>query len=130
MVWRINLVGTAQANRTGAKIDCTKSMKKGTYCAVCWQHTWRSLCFALWSDNALVRTLLNFHGPVILKVGRGVLRKKWGDDGKRERTKTEVPCPAQTWDYCNTFHLIDKGNGAEANKDLGGRAVCTIGRRS
>ena len=121
-VWRINMVGTAQANRTGADIDCTKSMKKGTYEAICWQHAWRSLCFAVWSDNALVRTLSNFHGPVILKAGMGVLRKKRDEDGKRERHKTEVPCPAQTKDYCNTFHLINKGNGAEASYDPGGKS--------
>jgi len=93
-VWRNNIVGTAQANRTGAKVDRTESMKKGTYGPICWQHTWRPLCFALWSGNALVRTLLNFHGPVILEAGRGVLQKKRDTDGKRERTKTEVPCPA------------------------------------
>ena len=50
------------------------------------------------------------------------MRKKWDADGKRERTKTEVPCPAQTKDYCETFHLIDKGNGAEENYDLGGKS--------
>ena len=70
----------------------------------------------MWSDNALVRTLSNFHGPVILEAGRGVLQKKRDGDEKRERTKTEVPCPAQTQDYCKTFHLIDK--------IWGGRAVC------
>jgi len=121
-VWRINMVGTAQANLTGANVDCTKSMKKGTYGAICWQHTWRSLCFAVWSDNALIRTLSNFHGPVILKAGRGVLQKKRDDDKKRERMKAEVRCPAQTKNYCETFHLIDKGNGAEANYDLGGKS--------
>jgi hypothetical protein len=124
-VWRINMVGTAQANRTGAIVDCTKSMKKGTYGAVCWQHTWRSLCFAVWLDNALVRTLSNFHGPVMLKAGRGVLRKKRDSDEKQERTKTEVSCPAQTRDYCKTFHLIGKGNGAEANYDLRGEEPST-----
>jgi hypothetical protein len=36
--------------------------------------------------------------------------------------KTEVPCPAQTRDYCKTFHLINKGNGAEANYDLVGKS--------
>jgi hypothetical protein len=77
-VWRINMVGTAQANRTGADIDCTKSMKKGTYTAICWQHVWQPLCFAVWSDNALVRTLSNFHGPEILDAGIGVLWKKEG----------------------------------------------------
>ncbi len=93
-VWCINMVGTAQANRTGANIDCTKSMKKGTYNSICWQHVWQSLCFAMWSDNALVRTLSNFHGPEILEAGMGVLQKKRDSDEKRERTKTEVPCPA------------------------------------
>jgi hypothetical protein len=121
-VWRINMVGTAQANRTGTNIDCTKSMKKGTYSSICWQHVWKSLCFAVWSNNALVRTLSNFHGPEILEVGMGVLQKKMDSNGKWERTKTEVPYPAQTWDYCNTFRLIDKGNGAEANYDLGGKS--------
>ncbi len=76
----------------------------------------------MWSDNALIRTLSNFHGPVILDAGMGVLRKKRGDDGNRERMKTEVPCPAQMQDYCKTLHLIDKRNGAEANYDLGGKS--------
>ncbi len=53
-MWRINMVGTTQANHTGADIDCTKSMKKGMYVAICWQHVWRLLCFAVWSNNALV----------------------------------------------------------------------------
>lgn len=37
IVWRINMVGTAQANRTGTNIDCTKLMK-GMYNSICWQH--------------------------------------------------------------------------------------------
>jgi hypothetical protein len=64
----------------------------------------------------------NFYGPMILKAGRGVLQKKRDSGGKRERTKTEVSCPAQMRDYCETFHLIDKGNGAGANYDLGGNS--------
>jgi hypothetical protein len=118
--WRINMVGTAQTNHTGTTIDCTKSMKKGTYNSICWQYVWQSLCFAVWSDNALVRTLSNFHDPRILEAGMGVLQKKRDSNGKQERTMMEVPCPAQMRDYCNTFHLIDKGNGAEAYYDLGG----------
>ncbi len=87
-VWRINMVGMAQANRTSANINCTKSMKKGTYNSICWQHVWKSLCFAMWSNNALVRMLLNFHGPEILEAGMGVLQKKRDSKGKQERTKT------------------------------------------
>ncbi len=66
--------------------------------------------------------LLNFHGPEILEAGMGVLRKKRDSNGLRERTKTEAPCPAQTQNYCNTFHLNNKGNGVEANYDLGGKS--------
>jgi hypothetical protein len=33
-----------------------------------------------------------------------------------------VPCPAQTKMYCETFHLIDKGNGAEATYDMAGKS--------
>ncbi len=51
-MWCINMVGTAQANCTGANINCTKPMKKRTYNSVCWQHVWQSLCFTVWSDNA------------------------------------------------------------------------------
>jgi hypothetical protein len=121
-MWCINMVGTVQANHTGANIDCTTSMKKGMYNSVCWQHVWRSLCFGVWSDNAIVRTLLNFHSPEILEVGMGVLQKKWDGKGKHERTKSEKLCPVQTKDYCVTFHLINKGNGVEANYDLGGKS--------
>ncbi len=70
-------------------------MKKGTYDAVCFQHVWQSLCFTVWSDNALVRTLSKFHSPEILKAGMGVMQKKRNCEGKQERTKTAVPCPAR-----------------------------------
>ncbi len=33
-----------------------------------------------------------------------------------------VPCPAQTKDYCDTFHLINKGNRAEAKYDMAGKS--------
>jgi hypothetical protein len=74
------------------------------------------------SDKALVRMLSNFHGPEILEAGMGVLQKRDGN-GEWERTTTKVPCPVQIQDYCNIFHLIDKGNGAEANYDLGGKCL-------
>ena len=50
-----------------------------------------------------------------------MLRKK-KVDGKRERAQSEVPCPVQTKAYSETFHLIDKGNGSEANYDMGGHS--------
>ena len=57
-----------------------------------------------------------------MKQGTGLIRKKRGSDGKREQRKSEVPCPHQNRDYSETFHLIDKGNGAEANYDMGGHS--------
>jgi hypothetical protein len=120
-VWCINMVGTAQANSSGTNMDCKKSMKKGTYNSICLPHIWRSLCFAMWSDNALVKMLSNFRGPEMLEEVMGVLQKKRDNEGKRERTNMEVPYPAQMRDYCTTFHLIDEGNGVEVNYDLGGK---------
>ena len=55
-------------------------------------------------------------------MGSGLLRKKRDSDGKRERTQSEVPCPVQNKAYSETFHLIDKGNGAEAKYDMGGHS--------
>ena len=73
----------------------------------------------MWADNAIVKTLSNFHSPKLLAAGSGVLRRHCVN-GVRERTPTEVPCPEQQKDYCETFHLIDKGNGKESKYDMGG----------
>jgi hypothetical protein len=37
---------------------------------------------------------------------------------RRSREQTDVDCNEQQVDYCNTYHQIDKGNGAEAKYDL------------
>ena len=39
-VLHVNMVGTAQGNRIGANINCTKLMKKGAYNSICLQHAW------------------------------------------------------------------------------------------
>ena len=33
-----------------------------------------------------------------------------------------MPCPVQMKDHCETFHLTNKGNGAEAHYDTGGES--------
>ena len=53
--------------------------------------------------------------PDIVEDG---LNRKKKVDGKRERAQTLVPCPQQNKDYSGTFHLIDKGDGAEANYNI------------
>ena len=121
--WLVNMVRTAQANRTGADVNEEKDrMKIGSYESVCFQHNTMPLCFAMWADNNIVKTLSNYHSPTILPEGPGVMRKKKGADGKREFRQSPVPCPQQSKDYSETFHLIDKGNGAEAKFDMGGHS--------
>jgi hypothetical protein len=75
------------------------------------------LTYALWGDNNFVKTLSNFHSPVIL---RGGMRRKRRNPQtkKRERDFSDVDCPTQQKTYCNSYHKIDKGNGAEAKYDL------------
>ena len=67
-----------------------------------------------------MRVLSNFHTPRVARGG--VKRKKRGANGFREHYQTEVNISLQTQHYCETYHLIDKGNGAEAKFDLGGES--------
>ena len=89
----------------------------GSYESVMFQHRFKHLCFALWADNNIVKTLSNFHMPRILPVGFGVSRRR-RIEGVRERDPTEVTCPEQQKAYSETFHLIDKGNGKEKKYDM------------
>jgi hypothetical protein len=59
--------------------------------------------------------LSNFHSPEVIQ---DVLNHKRKGDGAREQAQTPVPCPKQNKDYSETFHLIDKGNGAESKYDI------------
>ena len=119
--WEINMVGTSQVNRTGANakatVDAMKKTKEGTHKSAMWQHNELPLVFAAWADNAIVKTLSNFHSPVIINDG---VQRRCKIAGVRQRDAVGVPVPAQGKAYCETFHKIDKGNGAEAKYDLGG----------
>jgi hypothetical protein len=122
--WKINMVGTAQTNRTGAPAAAdVQKLKVGTYESIFWLHRMlKNLCYVVRSDNDnKVKTLSNFHSPDVLEVGFGMLHKM-RVDGKRDRDQSEVPCPVQMKDYCETFHLIDKGNCAEAHYGMGGKS--------
>jgi hypothetical protein len=81
------------------------------------QHKTKALSYAVWGDNNFVKTLSNFHSPVIL---RGGMRRKRRNPQtkKREREFSDVDCPTQQKTYCLTYHHIDKGNGAEAKYDI------------
>ena len=83
-----------------------------------WQHDRESLGYAIWSDNNLIHTLSNFHSP---KIVEGGIKRKRKVNGVRGREPVAVPYPQQIINYSDTFHLINKGNGTQANYDLAGQ---------
>ena len=116
------MFGTAQENRTGSAVkEEAEKMKIGTYEYVLFQHKTMPLCLVVWSDNNLVKTLYNYCTPNIQPSGLGVLRKKKGADGKREMSRSPVPCPQHNRDCIETFRIINKGHGIEAKYDLVGK---------
>jgi hypothetical protein len=73
--------------------------------------------YSVWGDNNFVKTLSNFHSPIV--VAQGIMRKVRDSITKNlAREQTEVNVPEQQLDYCETYYHIDKGNGAEAKYDL------------
>ena len=121
--WLINMIGTAQANLTGAVVkEVATKMKIGTYKSVLFQHKTMPLCFTVWSEDNLIKTLSNYDTTTILPSVFGVLRKKKGADGKRETSRPPVTCPRKNRDCSETFHLIDKGNGTKEKYDLDGKS--------
>ena len=84
---------------------------------MCQHNTQQSLVAAVWSDNCRVKTLSNYHEPII--VADGLMRKKMGDNDVQEKHQSPVNTPKQNNDYSNTFHQIDKGNMIESRYVLG-----------
>ncbi len=69
-----------------------------------------------------MKTLSNHHSPEVLQAASGLMRRGKDDGGSREIKQKAVPCLAQTKEYCEMFHLIDKGNGKEAKYDMAGKS--------
>jgi len=94
-----------------------KEIVIGSHESLMYQHNTKSLLYTVWGDNNFIKTLSNFHSPVIIRGG--IKRKKRDRQTKRrDREQSDVDCTEQQIDYCNTYHKIDKGNGAEAKYDL------------
>ena len=111
------MVGTIRSDRTGADIKATcDGMEKRTYTTSVWQHNFLPLCVAAWADNAIVKTLSNFHSSTVIDAG--IQRRGMDEDGQRMKDPAPVNCPEQMVAYCETFHLIDKGNGVESRYTL------------
>ena len=118
--WQMNMVVIAQVNCTGANTKATcnimKATRKGSQ-KYMWQHNMLALVFSLLTDNAIVKTLSNFHTPVIIKDSVQCWCRV---DGARQRDQVGVPLPEQEKDYNVTFHMIDKEIGVEAKHNLDG----------
>jgi hypothetical protein len=122
--WGINMVGTCQTDRCGAGplgkaayTGADKEIAINSLESLLYQPKTKALTYAVWGDNNFVKTLSNFHSPVILRGG--MRRKKRNPITKRrEREFSDINCPDQQKTYCITYHLIDKGNGAEAKYDI------------
>ncbi len=97
-------------------------MKVGTYQLCFWEHKTKNLVYLAWLDNAIVKTLSNSHGAHVLDEGNGLMRRGKDKSRAREMRQKAVPCPVQMKEYSETFHLIDKGNGAEAKYDMAGQS--------
>ena len=116
---RLSLLLFILANRTGADIKpVINDMEKRSYESAMWQHDSLPLCVAAWLDNNIVKTLSNFHSPVIKQGG---LKRRRMDEltGQREKDKSDVDAPIQQVDYCEMFYQIDKSNGKDAKFVLG-----------
>jgi hypothetical protein len=119
------MVGTCQTDRCGAgplgKVAYTgrdREIAINSHESHLFQHNTKALTYAVWGDNKFVKTLSNFHSPVILRGG--MKRKRRNPQTKRrERDFSGVDCPTQQKTYCTTtYHKIDKGNGAKAKYDI------------
>ena len=122
---RLSLLLFILANQTGADIKpVINDMEKRTYESAMWQHDSLPLCVAAWSDNNIVKTLSNFHSPVI---SEGLKRRQMNEEGTRNKNPSAVDAPAQQVDYCETFHQIDKSNGKDAKFVLGRHGSKTHG---
>ena len=93
-------------------VNRPQSIKKKTYEYKMWQHNTQSPVTAVWSDNNLVKTLSNYHQPQIIPAG--MMRRKIGDNGIREKDATPVNTPMQNVNYSDTYYQINKSNQIEA----------------
>ena len=103
-------------DQTGADAkDTITKMKK--HKSNMWQHNELPLVSAVRSDNIVVKSLSNYHSPIIIPND---LQRLIRIDNVRQRNSVGVPVPLQQKEYSETFHKINKGIGAEAKYDMGG----------
>ena len=76
-IQRINMVGTIQSNQTGALMGQylkDNLMKTKSYKYKMWQHNKKPLVASLMTMVGLIKTLSNYHEPII--IANGMMRKR------------------------------------------------------
>ena len=76
-IQRINMVGTIQSNQTGALMGQylkNNLMKTKSYKYKMWQHNKKPLVASLMTMVGLIKTLSNYHEPII--IANGMMRKR------------------------------------------------------
>ena len=92
----------------------------GRYDCALLQHKTMPLCFEMWAENNIFKTLSNYHSPTILSAEDDVMRMKKGADNRREKFQSPVSISSNNKDYCKTSQKIDKGNYVESKFYMGG----------
>jgi hypothetical protein len=128
---QLNVIGTFQWNRfggtdkTGRRLtpkerkaglrsapfdvdDLKKTLKLRTHETMFAQREDNKITLSVWADNNYVRVASNVHGVQVELDG--VMRRKLGADGTRDKSKTKVDAPSGTVAYQRTFNKIDQFN--------------------
>jgi hypothetical protein len=93
--WKINMVGTCQTDRCGASpllgkaayTGADKEISINSHDSLLYQHETKPLTYAVWGDNNFVKTVSNFHSPVVL---RGGMRRKKQNPITKRRERERV----------------------------------------
>ena len=62
-----------------------------------WGHNELNLCVTAWADNAVVKTLSNFHCTMVIE--KGIKQSGLDENGKKMKDLAPVDCPKQMVAY-------------------------------
>jgi hypothetical protein len=87
--WFINMVSTVQTSWSRAGALAKEAIKSGeiekrAHESLLYQHKTKPLVLAVWSDNNFVKTLSNFHSPIIVQ---GWMKRRRRDTVTKQRDR-------------------------------------------
>ena len=114
------MIGTCQTDRCGAsalgKADVkAKEIVIGSHESLIYQHNTKSLLYTVWGDNNFVKTLSNFHSPVII---RGGIKREKEIDKPREERGNRVMLIALNNKSTTALHIIGLIRGMDSKLSM------------